>query len=159
MPPQRQPFAQPRNAYEQTLVPPGYKPPVNRARSQSPLRANPDEEFDMSQLERLDKMMVVVSLLGLVINVVQITAISNHAWLSATAISDGQPFNAYLSLGSATFGNATHPTKDNKYFCGPRSEAECSLRSLCAATPSTNLFPNGLPRQTPQPSTANGRWA
>ena len=126
----RQPFPVPRNAYEQSLAPPGYKAPVARSQTASPLRADPNAEFSMDQLDRLDKVMLVVSVLGLVINVVQINAISNHAWLRATAMADGQPFHSYLSLGSVTFGNATHPAKDNRYFCSA-SEDECSLRTLC----------------------------
>lgn len=103
----------------------------------------------MDQLDKLDKMMLVVSVLGLVINVVQIYAISNHSWLEATALADGQPFNAYLSLGSATFGTPDDPSRDNKYFCSSY-EAECSLRTLCSKdTPEAN-FPNGSPRFTPQ---------
>ena len=103
----------------------------------------------MDQLDKLDKMMLVVSVLGLVINVVQIYAISNHSWLEATALADGQPFNAYLSLGSATFGTPDDPSRDNKYFCSSY-EAECSLRTLCSKdTPDAN-FPNGSPRFTPQ---------
>lgn len=111
-------------------------------------RADPNGEFDLTQLDKLDKMMLVVSCLGLVINVVQIVAISNQAWLVGTALYDGQPFTSYLSLGSATFGNATHPTKDNRYFCG--AETECSLRTLCSRDVSNSAFPNGMKRFTQQ---------
>ena len=40
----RQPFPVPRNAYEQSLAPPGYKAPVVRSQTASPLRADP--KFD-----------------------------------------------------------------------------------------------------------------
>jgi len=104
----------------------------------------------MDQLDKLDKMMLLVSALGLIINVVQIYAISNHHWLQATAMHDGQPFNAYLSLGSVTFGDAADPAKDNRFFCAS-FEDECSLRALCSKRVNDNsLFPNGKPRFTPQ---------
>jgi len=116
-------------------------------------RADPNEEFDISQLDKLDKMMLVVSAVGLIINVLQIAAISNQAWLVGTSLYDGQPFTTYLSLGTATFGNSTHPTKDNRFFCG--GDSECSLRALCAREMGNNAFPNGMPRNTPQEAWCN----
>ena len=80
---------------------------ASQQRSASPVRANPNADFNMADLERLDKMMVVVALLGMIVNVVQVFAISNHAWLKATAMADGQPFTAHLSLASARFGEGT----------------------------------------------------
>ena len=102
----------------------------------------------MEQLDRLDKVLVVVAALGFIINVVQIIAISNHAWLKATALADGQPFDAYLSLASVKFGNVTHESKDNKYFCSMHDE-ECSLRQLCARQIEMTYFENGMPKFTP----------
>lgn len=141
---------QPRNLYEQTKGQPSKaasKGQPTRPGS-PPNRGNPNEEFSMEHLDRLDKMMLVVSVLGLIINVVQIVAISNHAWLKATAMSDGQPFTSYLSLGSAKFGNATNPARDNRFFC--RDPNDCSLRELCAKSVPDTRFPNGAPRYTPQ---------
>ena len=93
--------------------------------------------------------MLVVAALGMVTNVVQVYAISNHAWLRATALSNGQPFNSYLSLGSAMFGTPTDPNRDNRFFCG-EAEDECSLRTLCAKSTPPVMFDNGLPKDTPQ---------
>ena len=79
MPPPRQQFGGP-----------GHPPPkaaASQQRSASPVRANPNADFNMADLERLDKMMVVVALLGMIVNVVQVFAISNHAWLKATAMA------------------------------------------------------------------------
>ena len=45
-----------------------------------------------------------MSALGLIINVVQIYSLGSNAWLGATAMSKGQPFNAYLSLTGVQFG-------------------------------------------------------
>lgn len=106
----------------------------------------------MSDLDRLDKMMVVVALLGMIVNVVQVFAISNHAWLKATAMADGQPFTAHLSLASARFGDGVAIGADNKYFCNTRSGG-CSLSELCASGIPDAKFPNGSPKFTP-----NSAW-
>jgi len=106
----------------------------------------------MADLDRLDKMMVVVALLGLIVNVVQVFAISNHAWLKATAMANGQPFTAHLSLASARFGEGTAVGTDNAYFCNSRSGG-CSLSELCQADIPGGLFPNGSPKFTP-----NSAW-
>jgi hypothetical protein len=105
-------------------------------------------DFRPEDIDRLDKMMLIVAAIGLATNLVQIVGISNHAWLKATAMSNGQPFTAYLSLGSAKFGNSTHPSKDSKYFCNQRGE--CSLRYLCASPVSSDMYPNGMVFNTPQ---------
>ena len=91
---------------------------------------------------------VVVAFLGLIVNVVQVTAISNHAWLKATALSDGQAFTAHLSLASARFGDGLKAGQDNRYFCQSRSD-ECSLAELCKKDVSTAVYPNGAPKFTP----------
>ena len=106
----------------------------------------------MADLERLDKMMVVVALLGLIVNVVQVFAISNHAWLKATAMANGQPFTAHLSLASARFGEGASVGMDNQFFCNSRSGG-CSLSELCKADIPGGLFPNGSPKFTP-----NSAW-
>ena len=123
--------------------------PSSGPRRGSVERADPNAEFSIEQLDRLDKFMLVVAALGMVTNVVQVYAISNHAWLRATALSNGQPFNSYLSLGSAMFGTPTDPNRDNRFFCG-EAEDECSLRTLCAKSTPPVMFDNGLPKDTPQ---------
>jgi len=132
------------------MMGPGMGPPRTAAPppGRDPNRGNPNAEFDMSQLDRLDKMMVVVACLGLIVNVVQVTAISNHAWLKATALSDGQAFTAHLSLASARFGDGLKAGQDNRYFCQSRSD-ECSLAELCKKDVSTAVYPNGAPKFTP----------
>jgi len=104
-------------------------------------------DIKLEDLERLDKTMVLVAFLGLIINVVQVVAISNHSWLKATALSNGQPFTAHLSLASVQFGNDTHPSKDNRFFCVSRSD-ECSLRQLCATNAATETYSNGMAKYT-----------
>ena len=104
-------------------------------------------DISIQDLERLDKTMVLVAFLGLIINVVQVVAISNHSWLKATALSNGQPFTAHLSLASVQFGNDTHPSKDNRFFCVSRSD-ECSLRQLCATNAATETYSNGMAKYT-----------
>jgi len=106
--------------------------------------------FTTRDLEKLDKRMVLVAAIGLVVNVVQMVAISNHAWLKATALANGQPFTAHLSLQSVQFGNATALGRDNKHFCVQRrGQDECSLSDLCARKTSTATFSNGISMYTP----------
>jgi len=64
--------------------------------------------------------MVLVAFIGVVVNLVQLVAISNHAWVQGTALKDGQPFTAYLALDSVTFGVAEDPRRDNAHFCHRR---------------------------------------
>jgi len=96
---------------------------------------------------------VLVAFLGLIVNVVQVVAISNHAWLKATALSAGQPFTAHLSLTSVQFGNATVMGRDNAYFCPQgRGFGECSLSELCSKEVPPDTFANGMVKYTPQES-------
>jgi hypothetical protein len=52
------------------------------------------EGLDMEHLEKLDKMMLVVAFIGVFVNLAQLSALGNHAWVKATALSGGQPFTA-----------------------------------------------------------------
>jgi len=94
------------------------------ANSSSPLGISMDE------LEKLDKMMVVVAAIGMVVNITQLFAINNHAWIKATALHEGQPFTAFLSLDGVRFGVADDPSRDNQVFC--TDSHECRLRELCS---------------------------
>ena len=58
------------------------------------------------ELEKLNKVPLLVSFVGLIVNITLLAAMSNFAWLKATALSNGQPFTAYVSLGSVQFGSA-----------------------------------------------------
>ena len=99
-------------------------------------------------LATLKQVPFYVTLVGLFINILMLAAMGNFAWLKATALSDGQPFTAYLSLTGVQFGTPTSPTADSKYFCGA-GKSECSLGGLCSMTSDPSLFENGLPKTTP----------
>ena len=51
-------------------------------------------------LEKLDGVPLMASLVSLVANLALLIAMSNNSWITATALSAGQPFTAYLSLTS-----------------------------------------------------------
>jgi hypothetical protein len=132
----------PNNAYQATYMPQGHQPKQSQ-------RGNPRAEFSVQDLDRLDKVLVIVAAIGLIVNIVQMAAMSNHAWLRATALNDGQPFTAHLSLSSAKFGEADRAGSDNKYFCPKSYSDECTLHSLCYAEYSDETFENGMLKTTP----------
>ena len=105
---------------------PPSKPVATPARAASMIGL-PEGTLDDMNFERLDRVFLVVALLGVLINLIQLVAISNHAWVQGTALKDGQPFTAYLALDSVTFGVAENPHRDNEFFCGKR-------RCACPAT-------------------------
>ena len=102
-------------------------------------------------LARLNRVPLICAVVGLFVNFILLAAMGNFAWLKATALSDGQPFNAYLSLTGVQFGTPANPTMDSKYFCGD-GKTECSLGSLCSALTDVSTFENGLPKSTPSES-------
>jgi hypothetical protein len=119
---------------------PPSKPVATPARAASMIGL-PEGTLDDMNFERLDRVFLVVALLGVLINLIQLVAISNHAWVQGTALKDGQPFTAYLALDSVTFGVAENPHRDNEFFCGKRRCA-CSVTvhgfqlpsSICVCT-------------------------
>jgi hypothetical protein len=104
-------------------------------------------------LQKLSKVPLIVAVLGLVINIMLLAAMSNFAWLKATALADGQPFTAYLSLTAVQFGTPLSPTADTQYFNCGEGKRECGLGFLCNQEPACSgpgcNFPNGLPKDTP----------
>jgi len=111
-----------------------------------PYRGDSSESFSLEQLDRLDKVMVVVAAFGLIVNVMQMVAMSKDAWLKATALADGQPFTAHLSLGAVTFGD--DDSSDAQYFCQGGSTT-CSLSELCSSEVPETTYANGLSLYTP----------
>lgn len=99
-------------------------------------------------LEKLSRVPLICAIVGLFINILLLAAMGNFAWLKATALSDGQPFTAFLSLTGAQFGSPSNPTADSKYFCGG-SKTECGLGYLCNAAQDVSTFENGLFKSTP----------
>ena len=101
-------------------------------RDQSLLKMN----IDPADLDKLNRVPSIVSLVGVLVNLLLLAAISNNAWLEGTAMADGQPFHVHLSLGSAIFGPNIDPKPDSHVFCGHHT---CSLNDLCqkAGTPGT----------------------
>ena len=77
----------------------GKRPPAYGNDAVSPLGALNLEDID---LDRLDKVMVLVAFLGIVVNCVQLIAISNHAWVQGTALKDGQPLTALYASSHQT---------------------------------------------------------
>ena len=122
---------------------PGQGSPNLRPGNFSPL-----DGISMEELEKLDKMMLVVAGFGILINVVQFIASNSHAWASTSALRGGQLFTAFLSLDTVQFGTPEHPNRDNEYFCSHRHA--CSLRTLCQAAGSDERFANsGALKNTP----------
>jgi hypothetical protein len=117
---------------------------------------------EKDDLQKLNKIPLLVSFVGLIVNLSLLLAMSNSGWIQATALSDGQPFTAFLSLGSAKFGTAADPSKDNGYFCAEGSHT-CSLGALCDAPDDQATFPNMLPKNTPAEAWCTaaraGAWA
>ena len=100
------------------------------------------------ELSKLNKIPLLCSFVGLAVNITLLLAMSNYAWIKATALANGQPFTAYLSLGSVKFGSPTQPDRDNGYFCAEGS-SHCDLGTLCAAADDAATFANQLPKNTP----------
>lgn len=122
---------------------PAAPPSSKAASSMSPLAG-----LEQVDLERLDKVMVVVVFIGIIVNLVQLVAISNHAWVQGTALKDGQPYTAYLALDSVTFGVAEDPRRDNSVFCSRRGS--CDLQVLCEGEDDPSVYPvTGLRKTTP----------
>jgi len=105
--------------------------PKGRQRSPSIVADMLPEGIEMEHLEKLDKIMLVVTVIGIFVNIAQLNVINNHAWVKATALSDGQPFQAYLALDSVTFGTTEDPNRDNRFFCPGTRSYECDLSALC----------------------------
>lgn len=99
-------------------------------------------------LEHLNKVPLLTSIVGLVVNIVLLMSMGSYAWMHGTALQEGQPFKAQISLLSAKFGDPADLAKDNGYFCDAGSRY-CDLSALCAAAAHTDTFPNGLPKYTP----------
>ena len=101
-------------------------------------------------LTKLNGIPLLCSIVGLVVNLSLLLAMGNHAWVKATALSNGQPFTAYLSLTSVQFGNAQNPTADSGAFCETNLLSHsCELGALCAKPDDPATFPNALPKNTP----------
>jgi len=114
--------------------------------------ATPGSPLGDIDLDRLDKVFVAVALLGVILNLIQLVAISNHAWVQGTALKDGQPFTAYLALDSVTFGSAEDPRRDNAFFCTTRGS--CDLQELCQQPDDGATYPQtGLRKNT-----ASSQW-
>jgi len=94
--------------------------------------------------------MVLVAFIGVVVNLVQLVAISNHAWVQGTALKDGQPFTAYLALDSVTFGVAEDPRRDNAHFCHRRGS--CDLSELCQQADDASVYPQTGLRKNTEPA-------
>lgn len=99
-------------------------------------------------LDKLDRIPAIVAGVGLFVNLLLLIAMTNHAWMRGTAMSNGQPFTAYLALGSAEFGPTTSPSADTHSFCD-HGGSSCSLSELCAGTSKTDTYPDGLLKSTP----------
>lgn len=99
-------------------------------------------------LSKLSGVPLVCAFVALFVNITLLAAMSNYAWMKATALSAGQPFTAYLSLLSVKFGTPSNPSADNKFFCDGRGDA-CDLGMLCNAPDDDQAFPNGLLKNTP----------
>jgi len=107
-------------------------------------------------LNKLNKVPLLVALVGLLINIMLLAAMGNFAWLKATALADGQPFTAYLSLTDVQFGTPARPYADTQYFNCGANKRQCGLGFLCDKEPAYagpgSTFPNGLPKETPADS-------
>lgn len=103
--------------------------------------------IDPKDLDKLNKVPLIVAFVGVLVNLLLLAAISNNAWLEGTALADGQPFQVHLSLGSATFGPSG---KESANFC---TAGPCSLKELCDKSVPYTTFPNGYPKNT-----ASERW-
>ena len=102
------------------------------------LKRTPTQSLNIEDLDKLDKVMLLVAALGIIVNLTQVVAISNHAWVKATALADGQPFTAFLALDSVTFGTPEAPQRDNSFFCNRRGS--CDLYSLCKGDPKGDVY-------------------
>ena len=101
--------------------------------------------IDPSDLSKLSKVPLIVAIIGVLVNLLLLSAITNNAWLEGVALADGQPFQVHLSLGSAIFGPNDKPNRDTKYFCDHNT---CSLHELCSREVPPDTFPNGMPKYT-----------
>jgi len=98
---------------------------------------------DLSKLNRVPLIVCVVSLF---INILLLAAMGKNAWLKATALKDGQPFTAYLSLTGVQFGIPSDPTRDSMLICGKHT---CSLSGRCNQDPDHSTWPNHVLKSTP----------
>ena len=60
--------------------------------------------IDPADLDKLTRVPLVASMVGLLVTLLLLAALSNNAWLEGTALAGGQPYHAHLSLGTAIFG-------------------------------------------------------
>jgi len=102
--------------------------------------------IDPTDIEKLNRVPMVASFVGLFVNILLLAAMSNFAWLEGTAIMNGQPYAVHLSLGAAIFGPTNDPSRDNSVFC--EGGLPCSLKALCSSSPSEEVFSNGMPKTT-----------
>ena len=63
-------------------------------------------------LDKLNQVPMIVAIVGAIINLTLLVVITNTAWMSGTALKDGQPFTAHLSLTSVQFGPKDHAAPD-----------------------------------------------
>lgn len=102
----------------------------------------------MEDLEKLDKMMLVVAAIGMFINLTQLIVSNSHAWATTSALHDGQLFSAHLSLDTVQFGPADDTNRDNAFFCN--NQHSCKLSDLCKAEEDTSKYEQtGLLKNTP----------
>ena len=99
-------------------------------------------------LQKLSAIPMICSAVALLVNITLLLAMSNYAWIKATALSGGQPFTAYLSLTSVKFGTPLAPSSDNGFFCKTTGDS-CELGLLCSAPDNPAAYPNSLPKNTP----------
>lgn len=101
--------------------------------------------IDPSDLQKLNKVPLIVACVGVLVNLLLLAAISNNAWLEGTALAKGQPFQAHLSLGSVIFGPNDDSKRDNAVFC---EYDTCSLQELCDKAATNEVFANNMPKDT-----------
>lgn len=101
-------------------------------------------------LKKLNYVPLICATVSLLINFLLFAGMMNFAWIKGTALSGGQPFNAYLSLTAAQFGTPADPNADIQYFANCDGRHQCSLGALCGATLDGAKFLNDMPKDTPQ---------
>ena len=104
----------------------GGKPPTSSARKRSIMEDMLPPGVNLEDLDKLDKIMLVVSAVGIIVNLVQVVAITNHSWVKATALKDGQPFTALYVHSYARL--PCHATQCTRARCVP-------VRGLCCRYP------------------------
>ena len=97
-------------------------------------------------LRRLHLVPLLAGLVGVLINVLLLASRHQTAWISGSALYDGQPLSVSASLAYAAFGSRGVDTHLVSTVCG--GDELCSLDALCEFVPvaAVMTYANGAPR-------------